>query len=226
MTRTPAARIRLMLVDDHEVVRLGLRTLFGQAGNIDVLAEASTVAEAVLEASRVDVDVILMDMRLSDGTGLDACREIRSANPAARILFLTSYPDEEAAMATVIAGASGYLLKEIGQQALLDAIRRVANGESILEPTLAEGARRQVSALAGAGRLKRGDSSDELSAQESRVLGLVVEGKTNKEIALELALSDKTVKNYLSNAFQKLRVSRRAQAAAVYLRLRDKKVDG
>jgi two-component system response regulator DevR len=214
--------IRLMLVDDHEVVRLGLRTLFAQAGNVEIVAEAGTVAEAVAEAGRTNPDVILMDMRLPDGTGLDACREIRSTNPLVRVLFLTSYPDEEAVMATVLAGASGYLLKEIDQVALIRAIVRVANGESILDQNATETALNQVGVLTSPARSPKGGGPDDLSIQERRVLALVVEGKTNKEIAVKLGLSDKTVKNYLSNAFQKLRVSRRAHAAAVYSSLRNK----
>ena len=211
-----------MLVDDHEVVRLGLRTLLSQARNIEIVAEAGTVAQAVLQAAKVNPDVVLMDMRLSDGTGLDACREIRSANPSARVLFLTSYSDEEAVVGTILAGAAGYLLKEIGQQALLDAIERVAAGESILDAKVTEMVVNRVGLLANAANHERGDGHDDLSGQENRILALVVEGKTNKEIAVDLDLSAKTVKNYLSNAFHKLRVNRRAHAAAAYSRLRVK----
>jgi two-component system, NarL family, response regulator DevR len=211
--------IRLMLVDDHEVVRLGLRTLFGQAANIEVVAEAGTVAEAIAEAARAKPDVVLMDMRLPDGTGVDACREIRSANALVHVLFLTSYSDEEAVLATILAGAAGYLLKEIDPQALLGAIARVAIGETILDPKMTETA---LNALTRTPLQAKSQNPDALSIQESRVLALVVEGKTNKEIAARLGLSDKTVKNYLSNAFQKLGVNRRAHAAALYSSLRPK----
>lgn len=244
-----------MLVDDHEVVRLGLRTLLRRKRNLEIVAEAGTMAHAVSQAAKVNPDVVLMDMRLPDGTGLEACREIRSANPSAKVLFLTSYSDEEAVVATILAGAAGYLLKEIGHQALLGSIERVAAGESILDakvtadvasylrkvigqPALLGAFERvaagksildanmtgmvvkQVGLLANAANHKRGDGHDNLSEQEGRILALVVEGKTNKEIAADLNLSAKTVKNYLSNAFHKLRVGRRAHAAAAYSRLR------
>jgi two-component system response regulator DevR len=214
-----------MLVDDHEVVRLGLRTLFGQTANIKVVAEAGTVAAAISQAASAKPDVILMDMRLSDGTGLDACREIRAANPGARVLFLTSYSDEEAIVATVLAGAAGYLLKEIGQEALLDAIERVAAGESILDPNTATPMLNRAGVLTAPENAERGEGPDDLSTQERRILALVVEGLTNKEIAAKLGLSAKTVKNYLSNAFQKLQVRRRAHAAAIYSRHHGKRGD-
>jgi DNA-binding NarL/FixJ family response regulator len=206
-----------MLVDDHEVVRIGLRAVFGQAANLEIVAEAGTVAEAVAEAARTNPDVVLMDMRLPDGTGIDACREIRSANPSIHVLFLTSYSDEEAILATILAGGAGYLLKEIDSQALLSAIGRVAKGETILDPKMTETA---LNALTRSPLQAKTQNPDALSIQERRILSLVVEGKTNKEIAARMGLSDKTVKNYLSNAFQKLGVNRRAHAAAVYSSLR------
>jgi DNA-binding NarL/FixJ family response regulator len=210
-------KIRLMLVDDHEVVRLGLRALFKQTGRVDVVAEAGTVADAVERAAKHRPDLVLMDLRLPDGTGLDACRDILSANPGTRVLFLTSHSDEEAVTSTILAGAAGYLLKEIGSKALIDAIETVYSGESILDPKVTKAVLNRMSLLAaGAGARRAAD--EKLSPQERRILGLVVEGKTNKEIAKALDLSDKTVKNYLSNAFQKLNVSRRSQAAALFER--------
>jgi DNA-binding NarL/FixJ family response regulator len=211
-----------MLVDDHEVVRLGLRALFGQTKHIEVVGEAATVAEAVLEAGRVTPDVVVMDLRLPDGTGLDACREILSANPTVRVLFLTSYSDEEAVMSTILAGAAGYVLKEIRQEALIHAIEAVSKGQSILDPKVTQTVLGQVAALTGQLRTREANKKDNLSPQEDRILGLVVEGKTNKEIAAILGLSDKTVKNYLSNAFQKLHVSRRSHAAVVFSRQSNK----
>ncbi|HEX4523844.1 MAG TPA: response regulator transcription factor [Casimicrobiaceae bacterium] len=206
-----------MLVDDHEVVRLGLRALFKQTGRVDVVAEAGTVADAVERAAKHRPDLVLMDLRLPDGTGLDACRDILSANPGTRVLFLTSHSDEEAVTSTILAGAAGYLLKEIGSKALIDAIETVYSGESILDPKVTKAVLNRMSLLAaGAGARRAAD--EKLSPQERRILGLVVEGKTNKEIAKALDLSDKTVKNYLSNAFQKLNVSRRSQAAALFER--------
>jgi DNA-binding NarL/FixJ family response regulator len=206
-----------MLVDDHEVVRLGLRALFKQTGRVDVVAEAGTVADAIERAAKHRPDLVLMDLRLPDGTGLDACRDILSANPGTRVLFLTSHSDEEAVTSTILAGAAGYLLKEIGSKALIDAIETVYSGESILDPKVTKAVLNRMSLLAaGAGARRAAD--EKLSPQERRILGLVVEGKTNKEIAKALDLSDKTVKNYLSNAFQKLNVSRRSQAAALFER--------
>jgi DNA-binding NarL/FixJ family response regulator len=210
-------KIRLMLVDDHEVVRLGLRALFKQTGRVDVVAEAGTVADAIAQAAKHRPDLVLMDLRLPDGTGLDACREILSANPGTRVLFLTSHSDEEAVTSTILAGAAGYLLKEIGSTALIQAIETVYSGESILDPKVTRAVLNRMSLLAaGAGTGRAPD--EKLSPQERRILGLVVEGKTNKEIAKALDLSDKTVKNYLSNAFQKLNVRRRSQAAALFER--------
>src|SRR6185503_8872686 len=144
---------------------------------------------------------------------ISACREILSRDPSTRVLFLTSYSDEDAVRATVLAGAAGYLLKEIGHQALINAIEAVASGQSILDPRVTQTVLNQLSGAASE------SASDELSPQERRVLAQVVEGKTNKQIARALGLSDKTVKNYLSNAFQKLQVTRRSHAAVVYASL-------
>ena len=207
--RTPN-RIRLLLVDDHEVVRLGLRTLFSRAESIEVVGEAATVPDAISAARRLHPTVILMDLRLADGSGITACREILSNQPETRVLFLTSYSDEHAVRATVLAGAAGYLLKEIGHGALIEAIEAVAAGQSILDPKVTQAVLNQFTHGASAA------GSAELSPQERRVLEQVVEGKTNKQIAAALGLSDKTIKNYLSNAFQKLQVTRRTQAAMVY----------
>lgn len=196
--------IRLLLVDDHEVVRAGLRTLLGDIEGIEIVGEAATVAGAVGEAARLVPGVVLMDLRLPDGSGVDACREILSSAPRTRILFLTSHSDEQAVMSTLLAGAAGYVLKDIGHQALVRAIRDAAAGRPIVDDRLTE------RAIAGVRK------ADMLSAQERRVLALVVDGKTNKEIAAALDLSEKTVKNYLSNSFQKLGVTRRSQAAVLF----------
>ena len=196
--------IRLLIVDDHEVVRAGLRALLAGTGGIAVVGDAGSVTEAVREAARLAPDVILMDLRLPDGSGIDACREILSDSPQARILFLTSYSDEQAVMSTVLAGAAGYVLKDIGHRALVDAIHATAAGRPILDPRITEPVVRQVR------------KAEALSRQEQRVLALVVDGRTNKEIGAALGLSDKTVKNYLSNAFQKLGISRRGQVAVMF----------
>lgn len=196
--------IRILLVDDHEVVRAGLRALLGEIGGLEIVGEAAGVAEAVAQAARLRPDVVLMDLRLPDGSGVEACREIRSATPAVRVLFLTSHSDEQAVLSTVFAGASGYLLKDIGHRALVQAIADAVAGRPVLGSMLARPAAQRM------------QSVESLSPQERRVLALVVEGRTNKEIGAALGLSDKTVKNYLSNAFQKLQLSRRSQAAALF----------
>jgi two-component system, NarL family, response regulator DevR len=219
--RPTEKKIRLMLVDDHEVVRLGLRTLFAKSDRMHVVGEAGTVQKAVSEARRVRPHVVLMDLRLPDGSGITACREILSNAPATRVLFLTSYSDDDAVRATVLAGAAGYLLKEIGQQALINGIETVMAGQSILDPRVTQSVLNQLSA--GAKADVGGD--EELSPQERRVLTHVVQGKTNKQIAAALGLSDKTVRNYLSNAFQKMQVTRRSHAAVLFSRFADKARD-
>jgi two-component system, NarL family, response regulator DevR len=210
------SRISLMLVDDHEVVRMGLRTLFTQSSEVHVVTEAGNVADAIAQAAKHNPDVVLMDLRLPDGTGVEACREILSTNPKTRVLFLTSYSDEDAVVSTILAGAAGYLLKEVGSQVLLDAIGLVHSGQSILDPKVAKAVLARVSALHSTPASTPSSSKDRLSPQERRILALVVEGRTNKEIAKALRLSDKTVKNYLSNAFQKMNVGRRSHAAALF----------
>jgi DNA-binding NarL/FixJ family response regulator len=212
--RPTKKKVRLLLVDDHEVVRLGLRTLFAKYERIQVIGEAGTAKDGVIEAKRLRPDVVLMDLRLPDGSGITACREILSAAPDIRVLFLTSYSDEDAVRATVLAGAAGYLLKEIGGQALVDAIAAVAEGQSILDPRITQSVLNQLT-----GAQLNAQREEELSPQERRVLAHVVEGRTNKQIAAALGLSDKTVKNYLSNAFQKLQVTRRSHAAVLFSRL-------
>jgi DNA-binding NarL/FixJ family response regulator len=213
--RATAKKIRLLLVDDHEVVRLGLRTLFEKSGSIEVVGEAGSAKDAVSEAHRLRPAVVLMDLRLPDASGITACRDILSRAPETRVLFLTSYSDDDAVRATVLAGAAGYLLKEIGRQALIDGIHAVAAGQSILDPRVTQTVMNQLTE----GAKPKADGDEELSPQERRVLAHVVEGKTNKQIAAALGLSDKTIKNYLSNAFQKLHVTRRSHAAVLFSRL-------
>lgn len=213
-----SGRISVLLVDDHLIVRVGLRTLLEDTGDIDVLGEAGSVAEAVDCALRLHPRVVLMDMRLPDGTGVEACREILAGYPDAKVLFLTSYSDEEAVFSAVFAGARGFLPKEIGSDALIAAVRAVAAGQSILDPSMTRTIAERLKALSQ--QDVRDRSGESLSAQEKRVLVLVAEGKTNKEIAAELGLSDKTIKNHLSNVFQKLQVTRRAHAAAIFRKQR------
>ncbi len=203
--------ITLLLVDDHQMVRVGLRQLLSFDPDLSVAGEAGTVAAAIAAAEQLRPDVVLMDLRLPDGTGVDACREILSSLPGTRVLFLTSHSDRDAITSTVLAGASGYLIKDIRHDALVRAIKDAAAGRTVLDSKLLAPVREEMSRLASGVH-----KAMALSPQEQRVLAQVVEGRTNKEIGAALGLSDKTVKNYLSNAFQKLHVTRRAQAAALF----------
>ena len=214
-TKTQVQTVRVLLVDDHEVIRVGLRTVLAQNPGITVVGEAGTMTDAILQTQKLHPDVVLMDVRLPDGSGVDACREILGTLPATRIIFLTSYADDDSVLAAVLAGAHGYVLKEIDSAGLLEAIRSVAKGQSILDSTVTE---RALKWLRGVHELPAAPGTDQLSSQEERVVALVAEGKTNKEIAVALGLSDKTVKNYLANVFQKLRITRRAQAAAFFVK--------
>lgn len=217
MTLTKVKTIRVLLVDDHEVVRVGLRTVLSQHPSIMIVGESATVAEAVLHAEKLNPDVILMDMRLPDGSGVDACRDILASGSQARVIFLTSFADDDSVLAAVVAGAKGYILKKIDSASLLRAIQSVAEGRSILDPTVAEQALQWLRGLVSGQKMVGGDK---LSEQEERVLALVAEGQTNKEIAAAMNLSDKTVKNYLTNVFKKLQITRRAQAAALFAKRR------
>ncbi len=207
-------RIRIVIVDDHRVVRSGLTALLGQYPWIAVAGEAGTVAEAVRETVRLRPDLVLMDVRLPDGKGYEACREIRRQAPETRVLFLTSFADEEIVLESLDAGADGYLLKEIDEEALVRGIQEVAAGRSILDPAVTRRVLERTRQPPGSTAREKWES---LSPQERRVLALVAEGKTNKEIAMALELSDKTVKNYFSNLLDKLQLSRRSQAAAFYV---------
>jgi DNA-binding NarL/FixJ family response regulator len=205
----------VLLVDDHEVVRVGLRSLLSREPTIEVVGEAGTAAEAVAQAARLQPDVIIMDVRLPDRSGVEACREIRSIDPNVQIIMLTSHADEDAVFDSIMAGASGYLLKQIPGREVVRAVETVATGQSLLDPAVTQKVLEKMKRLAtgrGAGEISH------LSAQEQKVLALVSEGKTNREIARALGLSDKTVKNYLSHVFEKLHLSRRAEAAAFFAR--------
>ena len=215
MPEHESARIRLLLVDDHEVLRLGLREVFHRTQSIEVVGECETSAQAVAEVQNLKPDIVLMDLRLPDGSGVEACRDIRMAFPDTRVVFLTSFGDEEAVLSTMLAGASGYLMKQIGSQSLVDAVERVARGQSILDPHVTGAFLNKIGALSAA---STDGAIQPLSPQEQKILPLIAEGKTNKEIATVLELSDTTVKSYLQNIFHKLRISRRAQAAAWFLK--------
>jgi two-component system response regulator DevR len=212
-----ARPLRLLVVDDHEVVRQGLVSLLERREHFQVVAEAGTAAEAVEMARKFEPDLVVMDVRLPDGSGIEACREIRAEFPTTRVVILTSYPDEEAVLSAIIAGASGYLLKQIRARDLVSALESVGRGESLLDPAVTEKVLDRVR------RIATGTYTDEmaqLTQQEQKILLLVAEGKTNKEIAAEVFLSDKTVKNYVSSILSKLNLERRAQAAAFVARHR------
>jgi DNA-binding NarL/FixJ family response regulator len=204
------------LVDDHQVVRVGLRTvLHNHHHGINVVGEAGSKAAAVRAAKRLKPDIILMDVRLPDGSGVEACRDILAHQPTTRVIFLTSFADDEFALAAVLAGAKGYVLKTIDSDLLIRSIQAVASGQSLLSPALTQRALDRVKAgSAHAGPVRERP----LAPQEERVLALVADGLTNKEIGAALQLSDKTVKNYLANMFQKLHITRRAQAAIFFVK--------
>jgi len=217
MSKPKQDRIRLLIVDDHKVVRLGLITMFSRHRGVQIVADVGTMVEAIEEAQRLKPDVILMDVRLPDGSGIDACREIRTACPDIQVLFLTSFADDDALLATVLAGAAGFLLKQADEVGVIHAVETVANGQSIMDPAVMNALFQRMRSFSNS---EHTHASGTLSPQEERVMILVVEGKTNKEIALDMGLSEKTVKNYLSNIFQKMQVSRRSQAAVLFERHR------
>jgi two-component system, NarL family, response regulator DevR len=213
----PERPLRILVVDDHEVVRQGLVALLGRRDEFQVVAEAGSLSEALAATRRFVPDLVVMDVRLPDGSGIEACREIRSEYPEIKVVMLTSYPDEEAVLSAIIAGASGYLLKQVRGRDLVAALEAVGRGDSLLDPAVTERVLERVRRVASGS--DRDDLAD-LTAQERKILMLVADGKTNKEIASEVFLSDKTVKNYVSSILAKLNLQRRAQAAAFVARHR------
>ncbi|MEA2438408.1 MAG: hypothetical protein QOF65_2964 [Thermoleophilaceae bacterium] len=207
--------LRVMLVDDHEIVRDGIRAMLGAEDDIIVTSEAGTVQDAIDEAARTTPDVVVMDVRLADGSGIEATREIRAKHPATRVLMLTSFSDDLALFASIMAGASGYVLKQVKSNDLLRAIRAVGAGESLLDPLVTNSV---LERLRKGKHLMKDERLARLSPQEERILALVADGKTNKEIGDELNLAEKTVKNYVSSILSKLEVARRAEAAAYLAR--------
>ncbi|MDQ2914486.1 MAG: response regulator transcription factor [Chloroflexota bacterium] len=207
---TASAATRVLICDDHEVVREGLRTLLSRHQDLAVVGEAATMQEAIDLAAKAKPDVVIMDVRLPDGSGVEACRAIRESRPETRVIMLTSYADDEALFASIIAGASGYLLKQTRGQAVIDAIHAVAQGRSLLDPDVTG----KVLERVRRGREQEDPAIASLTDQERKVLEQLAEGKTNREIGAALFLSEKTVKNYVSRILDKLGLSRRAQAAA------------
>lgn len=216
--KNPTSVIRVLLVDDSALVRRGVRsviTAHSQHGAIQVVGEAANAAEAMSEVLRLKPDVVLLDLRLPDGSGIDICRRIHSEVPETRVLVLTSFVDDNLVYNAVIAGAHGYLMKEVDPPALLEAITKAASGQSILTPDITQ----RVMKMLRSGTAGKDGSNDlsSLSQQERRVLACVAEGLTNKQTGERLNLSENTVKNYLINVFEKLQVKRRSQAAALYV---------
>ncbi len=209
--------IRIYLLDDHEVVRRGLRDLLEAEGDIEVVGESGSALDAEHRIPALRPDVAVLDARLPDGSGIDVCREIRSIDPTIRALILTSFEDDEALFAAIMAGAAGYVLKQIRGTDLVDAVRRVAAGQSLLDPAVTA---RVLE------RIRRGpeqpDELKDLTEQERRILVLVSDGLTNREIAQRMFLSEKTVKNYVSSLLAKLGMERRTQAAVLAAKLLDK----
>jgi two-component system response regulator DevR len=203
-----APKIRVFLLDDHEVVRRGLRDLLESDGDIEVVGESGSAEEATRRIPALHPDVAILDGRLPDGSGIDVCREVRSRDPKIAALVLTSYDDDEALFSAIMAGAAGYVLKQVRGHDLLDAVRRVAAGQSLLDPAVTQ----QV-----LDRLREGPKQDKaldaLTDQERRVLELIGEGLTNRAIGERLFLAEKTVKNYVSSLLAKLGLERRTQAA-------------
>jgi two-component system response regulator DevR len=210
--------VRVFLLDDHEVVRRGVRDLLEAQEDFEVVGEAATAEEGLSRIPPTQPDVAVIDMRLPDGNGVEVCREVRSRDPRIQCLILTSFSDDEALFDAIMAGAAGYLLKQIKGTDLIDAVRRVASGQSLLDPSVTA---RVLE------RLRQGPEEDErlarLTEQERRILDLIAEGLTNRQIAQRIFLAEKTVKNYVSNMLAKLGMERRTEAAVFAARLHDRR---
>jgi two-component system, NarL family, response regulator DevR len=208
------SKLKVLLVDDHEVVRAGIRALLDAEDDILVVGEAGTAADGIRRVGYDEPDVVVLDVRLPDGSGVEACRDILSRFPDVKVLMLTSFADEEALMSAILAGASGYVLKRVKMTDLVDDIRRVGAGESLLDADMTE----RLFA-----RLRNGPEDDpllaKLSKQERTIVGHIADGLTNKQIADEMFLAEKTVKNYVSNLLTKMGMSRRSEAAAYVARI-------
>jgi two-component system, NarL family, response regulator DevR len=210
--------LRVFLMDDHEIVRRGLRELLETEDDIEVVGEAGSAEEALSRIPPTRPDVAVLDVRIPDGNGVEVCREVRSRHPEVRCLILTSFSDDEALFQAIMAGASGYLLKQIKGSDLVDSVRRVAAGQSLLDPAVTA---RVLE------RLRKGTETDEqlaqLTDQERKILDHIAEGLTNRQIAERVYLAEKTVKNYVSNVLTKLGMERRTQAAVFAAGIRDRR---
>jgi DNA-binding NarL/FixJ family response regulator len=210
----PDSVISIVVVDDHWLVRLGLTNLFGSLPNCVLVGEASTAAGAIALAQTHSPDVVILDVRLPDSSGIEACRQIRSDNPHTRVIMLTSFSDEDAVISAILAGASGYLLKQSEPERLIAAVETAAAGGSLLDPAVSDTVLQWMRGAANA----TSHGGDRLSEQERKILPLIAEGKTNRQIAAELYLSEHTVKTYVSSLLKKLQLARRAEAAAYIAR--------
>ena len=210
--------VRIFLLDDHEVVRRGLRGLLEAEDDLEVTGEASTADEALRRIPATRPDVAVLDVRLPDGSGVEVCREIRNNHPEINCLMLTSFADDEALFSAIMAGASGYVLKQIRGTDLVDAVRRVAKGESLLDPSVTKQVLERLRAPSA-----EEDELSGLSPQERKILELIGEGCTNRQIAETIHLAEKTVKNYVSNLLAKLGMARRTEAAAYAARVAERK---
>lgn len=217
MGETDPMTIRVFLLDDHEIVRRGVRELLESSDGIEVVGEAGTAEQALDRIPLTSPDVAVLDVQLPDGSGVEVCRELVSADPEMACLMLTSFTDDEALLDAVIAGARGYILKDVRGTDIVESVRRVARGDTLLDPALVARARE---------RIRRGAEEDErlkgLTPQEHRILGLLAEGRTNRQIAEEMYLAEKTVKNYVSNLLSKMGMSRRTEAAVYAARLSER----
>ena len=207
-------RLRVVLVDDHEVVRAGIKAMLDAEDDIEVVGEAGTAADGIKKVGYDQPDVAVLDVRLPDASGIEACRDILDRFPDVKVLMLTSFADEQALMSAILAGASGYVLKRVKGSDLVENIRRVGRGESLLDPEMTDKLFR---------RLREGPRTDpllaKLSDQELEIVGHIAEGKTNRQIAADMFLAEKTVKNYVSNLLAKMGMSRRSEAAAYVARI-------
>lgn len=216
-TGASGAPIRILIADDHEVVRIGLASLLDGQPGLQVVAQAESGDEAVRLARRHRPDVVVMDIRMPNGSGIDACRTITAELEGMPVIMLTSHADSEALFDAIDAGASGYVLKRIGTTELIDAVRTVAAGGSLLDPTMT---RRVLDRLRNASRVEEAGAFSELTEQERRVLAIIADGSSNREIAERMGLAEKTVRNYVSSILAKLALTSRSQAAAYAIRNR------